>query len=286
LTADVPRGQRFSHVYVARGEPTQDSPRMRRRIASLIGAIRDLYSDTDFEHVVEEKLGIASPRSSSDVWTGLLAKWELFDVLDLATLAYRFLEAKRSRGMHDPRSPERWIEGVREIFAEENVHYTVDDRGGVHFKYDEEFARNTAAAVAALQSPRYANARDNYEKSLAALSGGAPDFKTAIRANFAAVEVVFKLLLPSSPRLTASDADALGPLVQKALAGDAAAQSASAKMLSAFKDWVNVAHVYRHEQGQEEPTQPPIALAISILSVGSTYLRWLAETDSALQNAG
>jgi len=65
---------------------------MRRRIASLIGAIRDLYSDTDFEHVVEEKLGIASPRSSSDVWTGLLAKWELIDVLDLVTVAYRFLQ--------------------------------------------------------------------------------------------------------------------------------------------------------------------------------------------------
>ena len=157
MTADVPRGQRFSHVYVARGEPTQDSPRMRRRIASLIGAIRDLYSDTDFEHVVEEKLGIASPRSSSDVWTGLLAKWELIDVLDLVTVAYRFLQTKRSRGMYDPGSPERWRDSVREIFAEENVHYTVDDRGGVHFKYDEEFARNTAAAIAALQSPRYAN---------------------------------------------------------------------------------------------------------------------------------
>ena len=108
MTADVPRGQRFSHVYVARGEPTQDSPRMRRRIASLIGAIRDLYSDTDFEHVVEEKLGIASPRSSSDVWTGLLAKWELIDVLDLVTVGYRFLQTKRSRGMYDPGSPERW----------------------------------------------------------------------------------------------------------------------------------------------------------------------------------
>ena len=65
--------------------------------------------------------------------------------------------------------------------------------------------------------------------------------------------------------------------MQTALAGDAAAQSASAKMLSAFKDWIDAAQVYRHEQGQEEPTQPPIALAISILSVGATYLRWLAE---------
>ena len=279
MTADVPKGQRFSHVYAARGEPTPDSPRMRRRLASLIGRW-DILRNDDFNRVVEQKLGIASPWSSSDTWIDLLAKWELVDVLDLVTVTYGYLT---DRGMAGAR--ELWVQEVREIFAEENVHYTVDEVGGVHFKYDEELARNTAAAIAALQSPRYANARDNYEKSLAALSGAPPDFKTSIRANFAAVEAVFKLLLPSAPRLTAAAVENLTPLLQKTLAGDGTAQGAGAKMLGAFKDWVDAAHVYRHEQGHEEPTQPPTALAISILSVGATYLRWLAETNSALQQA-
>jgi hypothetical protein len=259
---------------------------MRRRLASLIGSIRALGHDTQFEQVVELRLGIASPRSSADAWTGLLPKWELKDILDLVTVAYRCLAESRIAGRsHAAGAPELWIRGVREIFGEEHVHYTVDDHGGVHFKYDQEFATNTAAAIAAVRSPRYANARDNYEKSLAALSG-VPDFKTSIRANFAAVEAVFKLLLPSSPRLTAAEVKSLAPLAQKEQAGDAAAQSATAKILSAFSDWVDAAHVYRHDQGQEEPTQPPIALAISILSIGSTHLRWLAELDSALQEAG
>jgi hypothetical protein len=280
-----PKGQRFSHVYVARGEPTQDSQRMRRRIASLIGAIRDLGYETGFDKRAEEKLGIATPSSSSSTWTGLLAKWDLADVLDLVTVAYRFLEQRLRTGFFQMAAPDRWLTGVQEIFDEENVHYTVDDRGGVHFKFDKEFAANAAAAIAALQSPRYANARDNHEKSLAALSAVPPDGKTSIRANFAAVEAVFKLLLPSSPRLTASEAQQLLPLVQKMLAGDAAAQSATAKILNAFKDWVDAAHVYRHEQRAEDPVQPPIELAISIISIGSTHLRWLAEIDAHLQKA-
>src|SRR5262249_4464529 len=36
---EVPKGQRFTHVYVERGKPTQDSARMRRRFASLIDSI-------------------------------------------------------------------------------------------------------------------------------------------------------------------------------------------------------------------------------------------------------
>jgi hypothetical protein len=276
VAADVPQGKRFSHVYLARGEPTQDSARMRRRIASEIGAFGALGRNEDFSRFIERKLGIASPLSSADSWIGLLAKWELKDVLDLVTFASGFLE-------RNSLSPRPWVERIREIFVEENVHYTVDDRGGVHRKYDEEFACNTAAAIAALQAPRYANARDNYEKSLEALSDALPDFKTAIRANFAAVEVVFRLLLSSAPRLASGQVQSLVPLVQKALASDPVAQSASTRMLDAFKDWIDAAHVYRHEQGREEPTQPPIPLAISILSVGATYLRWLAETDAALQ---
>ena len=287
MTADVPKGQRFTHVYIARGTPTQDSRRMRKRLAMLIGSIRDLETG-DFSQRAELKLEIASPWSSGGSWTSMLAGWELGDVLDLVTVAYRFLDERRrgSRGMYDLGSTDRWLAGVNEIFHEENVHYTADNLGGVHFRYDEQLARNTAAAIAALRSPRYANARDNYEKSLAALSGAPPDFKTSIRASFAAVEAVFKLLLPSSPRLAAGEVQSLAPLMQTASAGDAAAQSASAKMLSAFKDWIDAAQVYRHEQGQEEPTQPPIALAISILSVGATYLRWLAELNSARQHGG
>jgi hypothetical protein len=51
---DLPlSGQRFSHVNVKRGEPTQESARMRRRIASVIGTMPDLHDDTHFDRGVE-----------------------------------------------------------------------------------------------------------------------------------------------------------------------------------------------------------------------------------------
>jgi hypothetical protein len=286
MTKPPPSGQRFSHVYLKRGEPTQDSARMRRRIASLIGAIKDLQDDSDFDRDVEAKLGIPATWSSSSSWTTLLPKWQLVDVLDLITIAHHFLVRKRQRGMRDPGAPGQWIGEVNNIFTEENVHYTVDERGGVHFKFDDEFARNAAATIAALRDPRYANALDSYEKSMVALSQAQPDGKTAIRANFAAVEGLFRLMFPSSPRLTSAEAQHLVSILQKMLVADATALGASTKILNAFKDWIDAAHFYRHEPGVEEPAQPPIQTTVALVSLGSAYLRWLAELDAWRQVMG
>ncbi len=54
-------------------------------------------------------------------------------------------------------------------------------------------------------------------------------------------------------------------------------------MLTSFKDWVDAAHFYRHEEGAEEVAQPPLQLAIYIVSSGTTHLRWLAELDAQTQ---
>src|SRR5262249_52367391 len=56
-----PQGQRFSHVYINRGEPVQDSSRMRRRLASLI------QNYNCAEHV-ERELGIPGPWTSGRSW--------------------------------------------------------------------------------------------------------------------------------------------------------------------------------------------------------------------------
>jgi len=94
------------------------------------------------------------------------------------------------------------------------------------------------------------------------------------------MECLFRLIFPSAPRLTAAEAQQLQPILQKMLDADAAALSASIKILNAFRDWIDAAHVFRHEQGIEEPAQPPIGLTIAIVSIGSSFLRWLAEVDA------
>ena len=54
VTADVPQGQRFSHVYIHRGQPVEDSRRMRVRMRSLVMSDAAVRTST----VVEDKLGV------------------------------------------------------------------------------------------------------------------------------------------------------------------------------------------------------------------------------------
>jgi hypothetical protein len=50
-------------------------------------------------------------------------------------------------------------------------------------------------------------------------------------------------------------------------------------MVASFSEWVDGAHPYRHEHG-EEVAQPPLELAVNLLSLGITNVRWLAELDA------
>jgi hypothetical protein len=89
-----------------------------------------------------------------------------------------------------------------------------------------------------------------------------------------------KLMFEKSTRLTAKEAGKLEPLLQRAHATDKVATGAAVKLLSAFKDWIDAAHFYRHEAGQQEPVQPPLTLAVQMVSVGASFIRWLAELDA------
>ncbi|MFX5689069.1 hypothetical protein ABTD94_21875, partial [Acinetobacter baumannii] len=62
---------------------------------------------------------------------------------------------------------------------------------------------------------------------------------------------------------------------------DATAMRAANKQLASFRDWIDSSHNYRHEQGSEEPVQPPIDLAILAISNGTAFLRWLIHLDQA-----
>jgi hypothetical protein len=81
-----------------------------------------------------------------------------------------------------------------------------------------------------------------------------------------------------APKLASAGAiGALQPTVQKLYGADATALRAANKSINAFGDWVDACHEYRHEQGVEELSQPPIA--VQLISVGSGFLRWLVNID-------
>lgn len=275
--SEPPKGLRFTHLYQKRGEPLQDSARMRRRYSALV---RDTHGLGDLDREVEKELGISVGLQG---WHKFFERCELSDLLDSVTIAYRLL----SRGARSERyslvKPNEWLISVQRIFAEENIHYTVDNRGGVHFTFDREFDENRASAIAALNSPRYANVLAEFEQVDVRLTEVPPNGKGAIRAIFSAAEGLFRLMFPDAPRLGAKEIEKyLMPPLQQALADDVTASGATSKVLQSFKDWVDAAHFYRHEPGKEEIAQPPLPLAINIVSVGASYVRWLGEVDADL----
>jgi hypothetical protein len=283
---EVPKGQRFTQLYSERGKPTQDSTKMRRRLASLIDSI-DAFHTGDPQKLsqrAEKELGIATPWSQHGTWREFLAKWDLQDILDLVTIAYRLLvqqaQADAYARFHHRNFAQEWITEVRRIFQEENVHYTVDSAGGVHFQFDEQFAKDRRATIATLQGERYTNARHAFDGAMEAFAKAPPDGKNALRGVFSAAENVFKLIT-SKNRLGAKEADELGPIIEKLYAADDTARNSAKRMLVSLKDWVDAAHFYRHEPGKEGVAQPPLSLAVYLVSTGASHLRWLAELDSA-----
>jgi hypothetical protein len=268
-----PVGERFTHLYM-RGEPMQDSKRMRRRLTELV---RTLPLDNwQYVTFLRAELGLDQPWTTS---MRDLVEW-IFDLassdfLDFITVTYRYLNNGQAT------SAARWRSEVDRIFREENVHYGLDERAGVHFRYDQQFEENRGRAIAALTGSRYRSTLNEFEKGMDALAKAPPDGKMAVMHTFRAVEGLFRLMFARAPRLGGAEAGQhLEPVLQRIYSGDNVAKNAASKMLNAFKDWIDAAHFYRHEVGQEEPSEPPLGLVILITGQGASFLRWLAELDT------
>ena len=106
-------------------------------------------------------------------------------MLDLITVAYRAIAEEISGrnqsygGMLSDYPLREFLKEVQAIFTEENVHYEVDVRGGVHHEYDKEFARSKAATIDTLRRARYANILDAFNRSMEELGKSEPDRKHA-----------------------------------------------------------------------------------------------------------
>jgi len=283
VTDAKPQGERFSHAYLDRDKPSNDSPTMRRRLAALIPSLPDL---NDFGAELPRELGVDVPSSQwGYYWVDFFRDCDLTVALDTMTIAWRFLKRKESTGIHDISAPDKLIGETARIFREENVSYRIDALAGVHLSVDIEFEANRQATIATLTGSRYANVLDSIEKAHSRLTEIPPNGKDAVRTVFAAAEGLFKLMFHKETRLTASAARRqLLPVVQRIYAGDPPALTSASKMVASFSEWVDGAHPYRHEYGSEEVAQPPLELAVNLLSLGITNVRWLAELDAQWQS--
>lgn len=280
----VPVGERYSQVYLTRGQPTRDSERLRKRLGMFA---RQIFSDVAYELAIflEREMGVDVPYAA-----GQRSLEEFFrtsvlqDVLDACTLCYEFAGA-----VHDSGQDENWLNFVRRAMHEENVGYRVDDGCGIHPLVDYQFEADRVAAIAALQGPRYTAVLDAFEEAHRAIEEMPPNGKMGVRHTFEAAEILFKLLCGTTKVQVLGTDEVRGhlePIVQRVYGGTPTLGSAAARFTTSFKDWVSAAHPFRHGQMTEMPLTVPLDLAVAMMASGASFIRWLAEIDRASYGAG
>lgn len=274
MTDTVAIGRRFSHTYLGGGDPQSDSPRMRRRLSVACPDAYFLHRHLEAELGVYVQYRTHLRTGVGGVTLEFFTKSALRDVLDAVTLIYKYdLPAQRDRA-------QKWLSDVRRVFAEENLAYSVDEEGGVHYSVDSAFEAVKASTLHSLRGSRYANASAMFEQGMRSLDATPPNGKDAIRAVFSSAEGLFRVMYPDVPRLGAQEADRMiGPELARVYGEDQTARHAASKLLGSFKSWVDGAHFYRHEPGQEEVAQPPLDLAVLMIQQGAGFIRWLAQLD-------
>jgi hypothetical protein len=279
---DRPTGQRFSHVYLKRGQPSPDSVRLRRRIAAYYVDNIDADEHYDCVRLIRRELRISGNFEYKTGTEALIVSCELRDLLDAITLISRSIAKRQGDYVHEyrERKAKQWAEFVERTFREENVAYTVDDLGGVHYFVDAEFQRNRVAALQCLGSSPYGAALAAFEAAYAALDEVPPDTARAVRSIFEALETVAKLVDESGnvKRLGETEVDkTLRSLCLSRYAASSTERNTASIFLTSMAKWVSALQSYRHAQKVDQPNPPPLELTVALLSSGAAYVRFLVE---------
>jgi hypothetical protein len=290
--SEAEQGKRFSHVYMVVEGFLKDSEKARFRLsraaekyfpaATTMHTTYTRSRSFDYQKAaisaIESEIGVQFRTRAS---TGhLIANWEWFfkkisvtEMLDSITILSQCLRSNESK------NEVRFIEQVKKIFREERLAFSIDSLGGVHPHIDSAFSASHASAIFALSGERYVATSASVDGIDKCLLQDPPDYIGAIRGIFSANENLFKLMY-NVPRLDARSAgDKLLKDVQSIYSGHPTMQSVSTKSIDGFKQWIDAAHFYRHEQGVSEPNQPAEEVAILMVSQGLSYVRWLANID-------
>jgi len=295
VSQDKPKGQLFTHTYLDRGQPTQDSELFRRRLGGYIQSKlwEDRYKLVTF---IKTETGLSVPGSSvpGGVYYGFedfLVATPIQYVLNIITLLWRFnwdqhKTMKMVAGDWQYVCPQatEWREFVSRVLREENIGYTLDEYCGVHFLVDQEFSNNKASILRGLDSPRYLGVKAAFEAAHGYLDSTPPDTKASVRSMFESLEILTKLMVQTQNLNKWVVENKLKQLAQDAFSTDDIASATIGSAFDGFALWVNGLHNYRHGQGTSEPVAPPLSFTVYVLSSGAAFLRWLIELDRILQS--
>jgi len=282
MSNDPPTGHLYGHVYIPKGDPTDITPRLRKRIYGYFQQVVDNDMEYHMADLFHRELGEEVPNIGG--YGGYKGRFDKFfdktavvTLFHAITLVWRHLMAA---GGHQGEA-RQWLANIKRAFAEENVRYRIDAEAGVHPLVDAVFEDQRVGTIATLTGVRYSATLELYEKAQEALTEQPAETREAIRYTFDALENLFKLMFPTAPRLSTQFVNQqLAPAVSRHY-NDKTANSAADKMVKSFCDWIDGAHFYRHNPGTPAPAPPPLDFTIVAMSTGAGFLRWLAEIDRA-----
>lgn len=268
-------GKRFSHVYCERGEPAKDSILFRRRLGVFI--------DDEFDQIsyklavyVRKESGIAPFSSSSFI--NLFEREDIHTILDLITIIWRFLKQSEKLDRHFY-GRNKWRDWVDRVLKEENIGYWVDEACGIHYLVDQEFEHNRFCTLKYLNRTEYTGIRDAFTSAYHYFDCDEPDTKAAVRSMFESLEILAKLLTDCHRLNKSVVKDKLKKRAEEAYRNEPTVLKVIPSIFNSFAEWVDSIQVYRHGQNEPEPVNPPIEIAVLVLSSGASYLRWLLEID-------
>lgn len=269
-------GELFRLNYLRSPIKLPDSQRARLRVYQLCKEVLPSDEREKFGDDVLRRLGVEVPYGGygSD-YRKFWLQIPVGDFLSALTLLERAYRAMFGT-LHNPPS---LLTQIREIIAEEDLHYRVDELGGVHFLVDEEFTYLAESTIAALSSPRLTAARVALESGLRCLGVTARSGKGLIRGVFEAVESASLVAAgaPNANRLNKQLIDNhIKPLLLKRYGGFPDATDKVTRMTAAFDAWVHEAHPYRHGAPFDQVHEAPLELALVSGTTGMGYLRLMA----------
>lgn len=280
---EVPTGQRFTQVYIAKGVPVRDSSRARHRVLAYIKDFLPNFSNPPIEasrlaRFVRREMGVQLDENLEGVVTLQTA-----DFLDFLTVFYCFLHEKSHISkVYKIKFAQQWKDFLDRVIKEEHLSYSLDSKCGIHFSPDADFEINRVSTLSCLSRTRYESVRHAFERARDALDR--EDTMTLTRSMYEAIETLCKLILESKRISSIGPKEAekeLSELIADMYGRGSSQGHAARSEMKSLADWLTAAQPYRHGQKTEEPAPPPFEIAVLFFSQGASFIRFLVDIDQS-----
>ena len=272
-------GPLYSRLYLGSDEMQDDCPRFRVRVTQWFNRLCGYrqFEQNRIADILEAELGIKTLANFEHYFQ----KAPLQEILDVVTIIYRYF-AWKAPG----KQAKIWQSEIERALREQRLPYEIDADGVVHPHIDQEFSRSKQSTIGALSGDHFTAARERYAEACDHLGSDGREAGDAIDKIFKANESVFRQITGARSLDSNGCSRVLSAKFQVIYDGDQHAISAASLTCQGFSKWVAAAHNYRHEGGVDAPNPAPLDLAITMVSQGAGYLRWMALNFDALKGDG